>query len=133
MRKSKKIELNYEETERVISMAQEEKKPFEVIKEEFGLTENEVTEIMRKKLSKDNFELWKKKAAAGKDGKTLYAIYATEDNEKTPTTVTWTTNIPKGKMTLLNNGKKVKYAVKGNQVTVQIPAGTKAEPLAFKF
>ena len=66
MRKSKKIELNYEETERVISMAQEEKKPFEVIKEEFGLTENEVTEIMRKKLSKDNFELWKKKATAGK-------------------------------------------------------------------
>ena len=70
---------------------------------------------------------------AGKDGKALYAIYATEDNEKTPTTVTWTTNIPKGKMTLLNNGKKVKYTVKGNQVTVQIPAGTKAEPLAFKF
>ena len=47
--------------------------------------------------------------------------------------MTWTTNIPKGKMTLLNNGKKVKYTVKGNQVTVQIPAGTKAEPLAFKF
>lgn len=66
MRKSKKIELNYEETERVISMAQEERKPFEVIKEEFGLTESEVTEIMRKKLSKENFELWKKKAAAGK-------------------------------------------------------------------
>ena len=66
MRKSKKIELNYEETERVISMAQEEKKPFEVIKEEFGLTENEVTEIMRKKLSKDNFELWKKKVTASK-------------------------------------------------------------------
>jgi len=66
MRKSKKIELSYEETERVISMAQEEKKPFEVIKEEFGLTESEVTEIMRKKLSKDNFELWKKKATAGK-------------------------------------------------------------------
>ena len=66
MRKSKKIELSNEETERVISMAQEEKKPFEVIKEEFGLTESEVTEIMRKKLSKDNFELWKKKVAAGK-------------------------------------------------------------------
>ena len=66
MRKSKKIELNYEETERVISMAQEEKKPFEVIKEEFGIVESEVTEIMRKKLSKDNFELWKKKVAAGK-------------------------------------------------------------------
>ena len=36
-------------------MAQEEKKPFEVIKQEFGITENEVTELMRKKLSKDNF------------------------------------------------------------------------------
>ena len=66
MRKSKKIELSNEETERVISMAQEEKKPFEVIKEEFGLTESEVTEIMRKKLSKDNFELWKKKVTASK-------------------------------------------------------------------
>ena len=66
MRKSKKIELSNEETERVISMAQEEKKPFEVIKEEFGLTENEVTELMRKRLSKDNFELWKKKVTASK-------------------------------------------------------------------
>jgi len=66
MKKSKKIELNYEDTERVISMAQEEKKPFEVIKEEFGLTENEVTELMRKRLSKDKFELWKKKATGSK-------------------------------------------------------------------
>ena len=66
MRKSKKIELSYEETERVISMAQEEKKPFEVLKEEFGVTENEVTELMRKRLSKDNFELWKKKVTASK-------------------------------------------------------------------
>ena len=55
MKKSKKIELNYEQTERVISMAQEEKKPFEVLKEEFGVSENEVTELMRKRLSKDNF------------------------------------------------------------------------------
>ena len=66
MRKSKKIELNYEETERVISMAQEEKKPFEAIKAEFQIPEAEVTEIMRKKLSKDNFELWKKKVAGSK-------------------------------------------------------------------
>lgn len=80
MRKSKKIELSYEETERVISMAQEEKKPFEVIKEEFGLTESEVTEIMRKKLSKDNFELWKKKAAAGKPKPKTFKTNALEDD-----------------------------------------------------
>ena len=60
------MELTYEELERVVSMAQEEKKPFEVLKVEFGISENEVTEIMRKKLSKDNFELWKKKVTASK-------------------------------------------------------------------
>ncbi|WP_333600333.1 TIGR03643 family protein [Flavobacterium sp.] len=66
MKKSKLAELDNEQIERVVSMAQEERKPFEVIKEEFGLTENEVTELMRKRLSKPNFELWKKKAAGSK-------------------------------------------------------------------
>lgn len=66
MKKSKKVALDYQQLERVFSMAQEEKKPFEVLKAEFGITEIEVTEIMRKRLSKENFELWKKKATASK-------------------------------------------------------------------
>jgi uncharacterized protein (TIGR03643 family) len=66
MKKSKLVTLDNEEIERVVSMAQEERKPFEVIKEEFGLSENEVTELMRKKLSKDNFEVWKKRATGSK-------------------------------------------------------------------
>lgn len=66
MKKSKISEMDKETLERLATMAQEEKKPFEVIKEEFGISENDVTEFMRKKLSKDNFELWKKKIAAGK-------------------------------------------------------------------
>jgi len=66
MKKSKLSEFNNEQIERVVSMAQEERKPFEVIKEEFGLTENEVTELMRKRLTKDKFELWKKKASGSK-------------------------------------------------------------------
>lgn len=70
---------------------------------------------------------------ADKNGKTLYAIYALEDGEKTPKTITWTENKPKGKLILLQNGKSVKYTVKGNQVTVTIPSGLKNEPLAFKF
>lgn len=61
MKKSKRVELDDEQLERVVSMAQEERKPFEVLKAEFGITENEVTELMRKRLSKDNFELWKRK------------------------------------------------------------------------
>jgi uncharacterized protein (TIGR03643 family) len=66
MKKSKRVELDYGQLERVVSMAQEEKKPFEVIKEEFGISENEVTEIMKKRLNKEKFELWKKKAIANK-------------------------------------------------------------------
>jgi uncharacterized protein (TIGR03643 family) len=66
MRKSKISELDKENLERLVNMAQEERKPFEAIKEEFGITENEVTELMRKRLPKDKFELWKKKVASAK-------------------------------------------------------------------
>ena len=66
MKKNRTISLNSEQLERIIAMAQQEKKPFEVIKTEFGINEKEVIEIMQKKLSKDNFELWKKKATASK-------------------------------------------------------------------
>ncbi|UOK43822.1 MULTISPECIES: TIGR03643 family protein [Flavobacterium] len=66
MKKSKISEMDHETLNRIVTMAQEEKKPFEVIKEEFGISENDVTETMRKKLSKDNFELWKKKVTASK-------------------------------------------------------------------
>lgn len=66
MRKSKIADLDRETLERLISMAQEERKPFEVIKEEFGISENEITELIRKRLPKDQFELWKKKVTATK-------------------------------------------------------------------
>lgn len=66
MKKSKLAEFDNEKIERIVGMAQEERKPFEVIKEEFGISENDVTELMRKRLSKDNFELWKKKVAGSK-------------------------------------------------------------------
>jgi uncharacterized protein (TIGR03643 family) len=66
MRKSKIAELDRETLERLATMAEEERKPFEAIKEEFGISENEVTEFMKKKLSKDKFELWKKKITTSK-------------------------------------------------------------------
>ena len=66
MKKSKYAELDNEQIERVVTMAQEERKPFEVIKEEFGLPEKEVIELMRKKLTKERFELWRQKASASK-------------------------------------------------------------------
>jgi len=66
MKKSNRLELDNEQLERLVSMALEERKPFEVIKEEFGVPEKEVIEIMRKRLTKDRFELWRQKAAASK-------------------------------------------------------------------
>lgn len=66
MKKSSRAELDNEALDRIVTLAQEEKKPFEEIKKQFGLTEKEVTEILKKKLSHDNFELWKKKTAAKK-------------------------------------------------------------------
>lgn len=66
MKKSNRLELDRDTIERIVVLAQEEKKPFEEIKKVFGIAEKEVTEIMRKRLSVDNFELWKKKIAAKK-------------------------------------------------------------------
>ena len=70
---------------------------------------------------------------ASKDGKTLYAIYALPDGESLPTELTWTGNLPKGKVTVLNNGKKVKAIVKDGKVTVKLPKGLADEPIALKF
>ena len=69
-----------------------------------------------------------------KDGKTLYAVYALPDGENLPAELTWTGNLPKGKVTILNNGKKVKATVdKDGRVTVKLPKGLSEEPIALKF
>lgn len=70
---------------------------------------------------------------ANKDGETLYAIYTVSDGETLPATIEWKGNLPKGKMTLLQTGKKVKYSCEGDIVVVKLPEGLKNEPLAFKF
>lgn len=66
MKKGNHVELDNDQMERLVNMALEERKPFEVIKEEFGVPEKDVIEIMRKRLTKDKFELWRQKASASK-------------------------------------------------------------------
>lgn len=70
---------------------------------------------------------------ANKDGKTLYAIYALPEGENLPETIEWTGNIPTGRMTLLQNGKSVRYSVNGDKVTVKVPKKLAREALAFRF
>ena len=59
-------ELDSITIDKIIIKAQNEKKPYEVIKEEFGVVEKDINEIMKKRLNKEIFELWKKKAVASK-------------------------------------------------------------------
>ena len=70
---------------------------------------------------------------ASKDGNTLYAIYALPDGESLPASLSWEGNLPKGKVTVLNNGRKVKPVVKDGKVTVALPKGLRDEPVALKF
>jgi len=66
MKRGKNTELDREQSEKLVTLALEERNPFEIIKKELGLAEKEVIEIMKKKLTADKFELWKKKAMASK-------------------------------------------------------------------
>lgn len=66
MKKSNRKELNWEQTEKLVTLALEERNPFEIIKKEFGLSEKEVLEFMKKKMSAEKYEMWKKKAIASK-------------------------------------------------------------------
>lgn len=66
MKKGNNIELDYETKDRIITMAKEERKPFEAIKNEFGIGETEVTKIMKEKFTTEEFELWKKRVSSKK-------------------------------------------------------------------
>ncbi|MCV2487179.1 TIGR03643 family protein [Flavobacterium sp. SH_e] len=66
MKKSSRKELTPEQIEKLVSLALEERNPFEIIKKEFGLAEKEVLDIMKKKMPLEKFEMWKKKAIANK-------------------------------------------------------------------
>lgn len=70
---------------------------------------------------------------AAKNGKTRYAVYLLPENGQLPETIEWTGNLPKGKMTLLQNRQKVKYSVEGEKVKVILPKGIRQESLAIAF
>jgi len=56
-----------------------------------------------------------------KEGSKSYAIYRLEDGQSLPATVSWSGNLPKKSIRLLSTGKRLKYQVKENQVTVTLP------------
>lgn len=64
-------EFNPEQTDRIIEMAWEDRTPFEAIEFQFGISEAEVIELMRKELKLSSFKLWRKRVNSGVSQKHL--------------------------------------------------------------
>lgn len=55
------MKISIPDTDRIIEMAWEDRTPFEAIAVQFGCTEQEVIELMRRSLKPSSFQLWRKR------------------------------------------------------------------------
>ena len=58
--------LSQEQIDRVIEMAWEDRTPFEAIKFQFKLTEDDVITIMRREMKSKSFAMWRKRVQGRK-------------------------------------------------------------------
>jgi uncharacterized protein (TIGR03643 family) len=54
-----RIELSFADIDRIIEMAWEDRTPFDAIKLQFGIPEQEVIKIMRKNMKQSSFKMWR--------------------------------------------------------------------------
>ncbi|MEL6158642.1 MAG: TIGR03643 family protein [Cyanobacteria bacterium J06623_5] len=59
-------ELDTATIDRVIEMAWEDRTPFEVIEQQFGLKEKDVIAVMRRYMKPSSFKMWRKRVTARK-------------------------------------------------------------------
>ena len=57
--------LTASDVDRIIEMAWEDRTPFEAIQFQFGLSESQVIELMRRSLRRTSFNLWRKRVNSG--------------------------------------------------------------------
>ena len=55
------IKLTATDTDRIIEMAWEDRTPFDVITLQFGLTEQQVIELMRREMKLSSFKMWRQR------------------------------------------------------------------------
>ena len=60
------IKLDLVQVDRVIEMAWEDRTPFEAITFQFGLTEKEVIQVMRREMKSKSFAMWRKRVQGRK-------------------------------------------------------------------
>jgi uncharacterized protein (TIGR03643 family) len=58
--------FNEQEKDRIIEMAWEDRTPFEAIKYQFGLNEDQVIELMRTEMKPSSFRMWRKRVSGRK-------------------------------------------------------------------
>ncbi|GAB5409169.1 MAG: hypothetical protein BalsKO_15340 [Balneolaceae bacterium] len=58
-----KYDLQPHQIDRIIGMAWEDRTPFEAIESQFGLTEKEVIDFMRRNLKRKSWERWRKRVS----------------------------------------------------------------------
>jgi uncharacterized protein (TIGR03643 family) len=58
--------LDTETINRIIEMAWEDRTPFEAIEFQFGLSEPQVIEIMRREMKPSSFRMWRKRVSGRK-------------------------------------------------------------------
>ena len=61
-----KKQFSVEQTDRIIEMAWEDRTPFDAIKYQFGINEQEVISLMRNNLKPSSFKLWRKRVQGRK-------------------------------------------------------------------
>jgi uncharacterized protein (TIGR03643 family) len=60
------IVLNTIDVDRIIEMAWEDRTPFDAIKSQFGISEQQVIQIMRRELKLSSFKLWRERVQGRK-------------------------------------------------------------------
>ena len=56
-----KKELPAQDKDRIIEMAWEDRTPFEAITAQFGLTESDTIELMRREMKRSSFNMWRER------------------------------------------------------------------------
>lgn len=59
------IFMQSSDLDRIIEMAWEDRTPFEAIKLQFGISEGQVVELMRRELKRSSFNLWRARVHSG--------------------------------------------------------------------
>ena len=65
------IFLSERDLDRIIEMAWEDRTPFEAIRYQFNILEQDVIRLMRKELKRSSFNLWRKRVNSGVSSKHL--------------------------------------------------------------